>query len=169
MKITAQAAGAFGEKAVEAELLRRNWMPANVNASIKNAADFDIYASKRFRKKYRTVHIRVKTCRPESSAFLCGGFRPGEIITSKGIGKEDFTVVVRMGDGRDNDRFYVVPTIVVRKEIAKRQAEHRPRGNKDIGMWRLSFGERKDRQERAGHGIDRKWSKYLGSWELLDG
>jgi hypothetical protein len=36
--ITPQAAGAFGEKAVEAELLRRKWIPANVNPTVKNAA-----------------------------------------------------------------------------------------------------------------------------------
>jgi hypothetical protein len=41
-KITHQAAGAFGEKAVEAELLRHNWIPANINQTVKNAADFDI-------------------------------------------------------------------------------------------------------------------------------
>jgi hypothetical protein len=56
--ITAQAAGAFGEKAVEAELLRRNWIPANVNATVKNAAKFDIYAL----KGNRSVQIQVKTC-----------------------------------------------------------------------------------------------------------
>ena len=45
--ITAQAAGDFGEKAVESdELLRRNWMPANVNATVKNAVNFGIYALK---------------------------------------------------------------------------------------------------------------------------
>ena len=57
--MTPQAAGAFGEKAVEAELLRRNWMPANVNATVKNAAKFDIYALKAINKRDREVHIRV--------------------------------------------------------------------------------------------------------------
>ena len=45
-RITAQAVGAYGEKVVEAELLRLGWVPANVNASIKNAANFDIFALK---------------------------------------------------------------------------------------------------------------------------
>jgi hypothetical protein len=48
---------AFGEKAVEAELLRRNWVTANINTSIKNRPTtiylqpseivFSKYASKR--------------------------------------------------------------------------------------------------------------------------
>jgi len=73
-KITHQAAGAFGEKAVEAELLRHNWIPANVNQTVKNAAKFDIYAV----KVDRSVQIRVKTCRPNMTAFLYGGFSPRE-------------------------------------------------------------------------------------------
>jgi hypothetical protein len=36
--INAQSVGAFGERAVEVELLRRGWIPANVNATVKNAA-----------------------------------------------------------------------------------------------------------------------------------
>jgi hypothetical protein len=167
--ITAQAAGAFGEKAVEAELLRHNWMPANVNATVKNAAKFDIYAFKKYGQRDRALQIRVKTCRPKMTAFLCGGFQPGIPITTEGINETDFTIVVRMGTNREGDRFYVVPTAVVWREIGKRQTEHKPRGRKEIGMWRLSFGERRDRQEKGGHGIERKWSQYLDKWDLLDG
>lgn len=167
--IAAQAAGAFGEKAVETELLRRHWMPANVNATVKNAAKFDICALKVMGKRDRAVQIRVKTCRPNMTAFLCGGFRPDKPITAKGINKTDFTIVVRMGNNRKDDRFYVVPTTVVWKEIGERQAEHKARGVKDIGMWRLSFDERRDGQKESGRGIERKWRQYLDKWELLDG
>lgn len=168
--ITPQAAGAFGERSVEAELLRRNWMPANVNSTVKNAAMFDIFAFKKYTKKQdRAVQIRVKTCRPNMTAFLFGGFQKDKPITLKGITVTDFTIVVRMGNNRKDDRFYVVPTTVVWKEIGKRQAEHKPRGVKDIGMWRLSFSERRDGREEAGRGIERKWRQYLDKWELLDG
>src|ERR1700674_109308 len=107
-KITHQAAGAFGEKAVEAELLRHNWIPANVNATVKNAAKFDIYAL----KGNRSVQIQVKTCRPDMPAFLCSGFQPGKPITSETVGPSDFTIVVRMGNQHGADRFYVLPTTV---------------------------------------------------------
>jgi hypothetical protein len=162
--ITPQAAGAFGEKAVEAELLRRNWIPANVNATVKNAAKFDIYAV----KGNRSVQIQVKTCRPNMTAFLCGGFHPSEPITTKDVGATDFTIVVRMGKHRQDDQFYVLPTAVALKEIGKRQSAQRGVGIKDIGMWRLSFAPRKDRQEEAGRDIQGKWEKYLGRWDMLD-
>jgi hypothetical protein len=42
--MTPQAVGAYGEKVVEAALLRLGWIPSNVNASVKNAARFDIVA-----------------------------------------------------------------------------------------------------------------------------
>jgi hypothetical protein len=164
--ITAQAAGAFGEKAVEAELLRRNWMPANINATVKNAARFDIYARN---ERDSQVQIRVKTCRPSMGAFLMGGFKPNQRITAARISDTDFTIIVRMGGTRANDQFYVVPTVVVWTEIGKRQREHKKKKKvKDIGMWRLSFKERKDGQKEAGAGIEKKWFEYLDKWELLD-
>ena len=70
--ITAQAAGAFGEKAVEAELLRRHWIPANVNPTVKNAAKFDIFAV----KGDRAVQIEVKTCRRTRRRFCVAAFAP---------------------------------------------------------------------------------------------
>ena len=42
--VSARAAGAFGEWAVVAELLRRGWIPANVNQTVKNNDGFDILA-----------------------------------------------------------------------------------------------------------------------------
>jgi hypothetical protein len=96
-KITPQAAGAFGEKAVEAELLPHYWIPVNVNQTIRNAAKFDIYAL----KGDRSVQIRVKTCRPGMTAFLYGGLTPDKPITTADITSSDFTVVVRMGELRE--------------------------------------------------------------------
>ena len=74
-----------------------------------------------------------------------------------------------MGERREDDRFYVMPTIVAWDEISKRQCEHKKRGVKDIGMWRLSFASRKDGQEEAGRDIETKWREYLDRWDLLDG
>src|SRR5215510_11707926 len=55
-----QLVSAFGERAVEAELLRRGWVTANINASIRNVKDFDLFAL----KNDRSLHIRVKACSP---------------------------------------------------------------------------------------------------------
>jgi hypothetical protein len=52
----AQVVSAYGEKVVEAELLRSGWLPANVNETVSNAANFDIFAQ----KGDRIVSIQVK-------------------------------------------------------------------------------------------------------------
>jgi|HubBroStandDraft_1064217.scaffolds.fasta_scaffold1331250_2 hypothetical protein len=85
--ITPQAVGAYGEKVVEAELLRDGWIASNVNASIRNAADFDIFAL----KDGRTVHLRVKTCGPKMDAFQFG-FPAEQMIATGNFGASDFTV-----------------------------------------------------------------------------
>lgn len=169
--ITHQAVGAFGEKAAEAELLRHGWIPANVNATVKNAAKFDIYAL----KGNRTVHLRVKTCGPNVAGFQFGGLPSGGVATTDKISGSDFTILVRMGDQREKDQFYIVPTAVVQKEIALRKKDYlkspkrdgSPR--KDTGHWTLRLCERKDGREEGGWGLVEKWRKYLGGWSLLDG
>jgi hypothetical protein len=66
LDITTQAVGAYGEKVVEAELLRHGWMPANANKTVANAAAFDIYAS----WKKNLVAIRVRACGPTKAEFV---------------------------------------------------------------------------------------------------
>src|SRR6266571_1719815 len=98
-----QLVGAFGEKAVEAELLRRGWLTSNVNASIKNAADYDIFA----KKGERRIELRIKTCGAGFKSFQFGGFRPGQEITVSGILDSDYTILVQMSSSRKDDSFYV--------------------------------------------------------------
>ena len=166
-----QAVGAFGERAVEAELLRHGWTPANVNATVKNAANFDIFAV----KDNRTVHIRAKTCGPGVAAFQFNGFTPNHPVSSRGIGAQDFTILVCMGAQRADDQFYVVPTVVVRKEIKKRQSDYTKtlrrdgRKRKDTGHWALRLGGRKNGRKEGGWGLAEKWHEYCGDWSRLDG
>ena len=168
--ISHQAVGAFGERAVEAELLRNGWIPANVNATVKNAADFDIYAL----KGTCTVHLRVKTCGPDIAGLQFGGLPVGSVVSSDGIAGSDFTILVRMSTRRSDDQFYVVPTAVVRKEIAARQKDYlkQPRrdgkSRKDTGHWLLRWRERKNEKEEGGWGIAKKWAQYLENWPLLE-
>jgi hypothetical protein len=128
MKLNHQAVGAFGERAVEAELLRRDWIPANVNATVKNAADFDIYAV----KKGHSVHLRVRACGPDSRAFQFGGFDPGEQVKIGNFSDTDFTVLVSMSSDRNRDQFYVVPSRVVREEIAQRRKQYLSVPRRDV-------------------------------------
>jgi hypothetical protein len=168
-QMTAQAVGAYGEKSVEAELLRRGWLPANVNASIKNAADFDIFAV----KSDRAVYLRVKTCGPSLTEFQFG-VSASEKIATDGLSGADFTVLVQMGASRAEDNFYILPTGEVRKVInarrrswlSKTRRDGAPR--KDIGMWALRLQDRRDGVEESGYGLARIWSGYLNNWELLE-
>jgi hypothetical protein len=163
------AVGAFGEKAVEAELLRRGWMTSNVNASIKNAEAFDLFA----KKGTRFVSIRVKTTSMRIFQF---GFGKHEIVLDN-IDPTDFTVLVSMGAHceRSGDQFYVVPTSVLRQQIQ----EHRDiymssptRSGKrrvDIGMWALHLDEMPSDKGRYSHGYEERWKKYHNKWCVLDG
>jgi hypothetical protein len=165
-----QLVGAFGEKAVEAELLRRGWSSSNVNASIKNAADYDIIAL----KGDLIVRLRVKTCGAGWNAFQFSGFRPGQEIALGDIPDSDYTILVQMGEGRSGDAFYVIPTRTLRAQISihrrsyldqpKRDGERR----KDLGHWTLHLDELQSHEERASHGFREKWKPYLDNWASLE-
>src|SRR5277367_6778929 len=105
MPVTSQHVGAFGERAAEAELLRNGWHTANFNASIKNAADYDLIAS----KLGRTVHLRIKTCGPRQYAFQFSS-HVGQELPTTGLAATDYTILVRMGVQRHDDCFYIIPT-----------------------------------------------------------
>jgi hypothetical protein len=168
-KLTFQQVGAFGERAVEAELLRNGWMPANVNATVKNAKDYDIIA-------YRPntegeVRIRVKTCRHDQPGFQFGGLIE---VETEGFPENDFTILVRMGRDRGNDQFYVVPTIVLRKQIRQHRDDYLSVRRKDgedrknLGHWTLHLADLKSGKERSSHGYARRWAQYLDGWNALE-
>ena len=169
-RIGSQAVGAYGEKVVEAELLRRGWVSSNVNASIKNAADFDIFAV----KNRRAVYLRVKTCGPDMNAFQFG-FRPNQKILDADIDSADFTILVSMGTARQDDQFYVLPTRTVRETIdtykqAYLKQTKRDGGNrKDTGHWTLHLPDLRSNEDRPNYGWARKWSTYRDKWESLEG
>jgi len=165
-----QLVGAFGERAVETELLRREWLTSNVNASIRNAADYDMFA----KKGSQTVHLRVKACGEKYNEFQFGGFRPGQDISFKDIDDSDFTILVKMGSNRADDIFYVVPTKLLRKQIsesrraylAQSRRDGKPR--KDTGHWTLHLGDLRSGEDRPSHGFRRKWARYSDNWKSLE-
>ena len=161
---TTQLVSAFGERAVEAELLRNGWVTANVNASIRNVKDIDLFAV----KNNRSLHIRVKTCSPKND--MSYGLRKGQEITTDDIRGTDFTVVVRMGATRNEDQFYVVPSRVVLQALAewRRAALAGPRPQKDIGLWVLRWREHSSSQNKPNYGFEKKWEKYLDRWGGLE-
>src|ERR1700730_2250284 len=137
MSLDTQIVGAFGEKAVEAELLRRGWRTANYNTSIKNAAHYDLIAW----KDNRTVQLRVKTCGPGWNAFQFSS-RPGEALPVD-LPETDYTILTRMGDARGNDCFWIMPTRALREQINvhRRNFLDNPgqdvSARQDLGHWTL--------------------------------
>jgi hypothetical protein len=150
-------------------LLRRGWIASNVNASIRNAADFDIFAL----KSGRTVHLRVKTCGPRMNAFQFG-FRAEQTIATGNFGASDFTVLVAMGDTREADEFYVIPTQVLRKTISDYRefylAQQKRDGGrrKDTGHWTLNLRELRSGEDRPNYGLRKKWEQYRNNWSSLE-
>lgn len=164
-----QAVGAYGEKMVEAELLRRGWLPANVNATVKNAAEFDILAQ----KDGRVVCLRVKTCGIRQRAFQFN-VPIGEKSSGDHLKPDDFTVLVSMGATRNNDEFWVLPTDILRDRLRAHQDEYldTPKRDglhrKDTGQWTLWLDPLKSGDERKAYGIAEAWAKYRDGWQFLD-
>ena len=162
-----QLIGAYGEKAVEAELLRRGWRTANINTSIKNSKDFDIVAY----KESLTVKLRVKTCRPRAYSFAFN-WRKAKEIETKGLKRDDFTVLAAMGQERGDDVFYVVPTQVIRRALERHRTAYLKKVNqdgtqrKDMGRWDLRLHEQKTNPD--GSGFEKKWKRYRENWKILE-
>jgi hypothetical protein len=158
---TKQLVMAFGEKAVEAELLRRNWVTANINTSIKNSPDHDLFAAKR----NRILQIRVKTCSPGQDMQFRS--RRGQEITTDGIADTDFTVIVRMGPNRESDQFYIAPTTIVLEALAARRRAALS-SQQDLGHWVLKWREHGRGEQKANYGFEQRWLEYLNAWHRLE-
>jgi hypothetical protein len=171
-RITPLMVGAAGEKLVEAKLLRRGWLPANVNASVRNVAKFDIHAE----KDGRVVSLRVKTCGPGLERFRFSN----RFIAEDNVGSRDFTILVALGmdksvdDGEKKDQFYVVPTTLVHHEAAERRKHYlkTPKrdgsARKDTDGWALNLFELKKIKSQPGFGLRNKWQHYSNNWEVLE-
>ncbi len=168
IRMTAQAVGAYGEKIAEAELLRRGWVPANVNSSIRNNANYDIFAQ----KGGDVMLVRVKTCGPGQHAFQFN-FPVGRGISTEHLHPNDFTILVRMGEDRRGDQCYVLSTATLWAFIEAHRASYLGRltreGNQpvDTGQWTLRFVTRRDGADRPNYGFESKLRRYLDNWEFL--
>jgi hypothetical protein len=157
-----QVVAANGEKIVEAELLRNRWLPANVNETVSNAANFDIFAQ----KGDHIVPIQVKTCGPETDEFSFSRFPP-----IRSPGPNEFTVLVKMGKRRETDQIFVIPTLDLHKSIGKFREASIAAEIEDIGKWALrSHQPRRNIRDhrRYGYGFAQKWEKRLNNWKQLE-
>src|SRR6476659_5260796 len=130
MTIQTQLVGAFGEKMAEAELLRRGWRTANFNTSITNAAEHDLIAE----KGSRLVQLRVKTCGPGWNSFQFSCPVGKEFATD--VPANDYTILVLMREDRRDDKFYIMPTSILRKQI---NDARRRKSSLDFGLCSLKM------------------------------
>jgi hypothetical protein len=164
-----QLVAAFGEKAVEAELLRRGWSTANANISVKNSADFDIFAQKH--TPQTVINVRVKTCGTGVNSFAFG-LRRGEEVKTTGLSKNDFTILVVKAKNHSADKFFILPTKILRRDLAKyrRIYLNTPKrdgtARLDSGRYDLRLASRKTKY--AGAGFETKWNTYLNNWDILE-
>jgi len=168
MTITAQAVGAYGEKIIEAELLRRGWMVANVNASVTNAARFDLVAM----KGELIVPIRVKTCGPKYSAFQwsLATSEPPRLFHLRESG--DFIAMIAMGAVRGTDRIFLAPSKVVNDAVLAwrdyylKTPKRDGTAHKETSQWTLHLNG--EDPSALNRGFTEKWSKYLDNWDILE-
>jgi hypothetical protein len=167
-RLSEQLIGAYGEKTVEAELLRRGWITSNFNASVKNSKDFDIAAF----KGHSIVHLRVKACRPAAGSFAFN-WPKGKEFETKSLAKNDFAVLVATGREREDDVFYVLPTRAVRSALRayRRDYLEKPKrdgtARNDMGRWDLRL--RKQNTNKLGSGFEKTWNRYRENWKILEG
>jgi hypothetical protein len=106
--------------------------------------------------------------------FSMGGFTPGMEIENLGLGPRDYTICMQISNNRSEDRFYVVPTKVIRIAIKEYRtwylnSQMRNGGSrKDLGWWTLRLNEPGRGGFRPDCGFEKKWQMYLEAWPVLE-
>jgi hypothetical protein len=86
----------------------------------------------------------------------------------------DFTILVHMGEDRQSDHFYILPTRDVRLQLNKYRRRYldTPRRDglkrKDLGHWTLRLAEMRSGEDRDSYGFARKWASHRDNWALLE-
>lgn len=122
-KIDSQLVGAMGETIVLYELMYRGWIPANVNAFVKNARNIDVIAI----KGKRQVAISVKTSGPNSGTNFQLGGEPDSKVFNRHIGAEANFIcfVILPKEGCKDSRSYQVFVVPVSEAEVKVQESDR--------------------------------------------
>ena len=165
-ELSAQTIGRLGELAVERELLKRGWMVGNFNASMANAATYDLFAV----KGYQRVCLRVKTT--SGNMIQYSAKKDGEIF--RGLlpkNKGDYTVVVLVEKDEPKE-FYVLPTQVVNDKLIESNLEWHKGQKRDGSPRKVTLHRALDFNgpkvpENSHRGMRLKWFRYLNAWDSL--
>tara|TARA_Y100000294_G_scaffold29620_1_gene25060 strand:+ start:490 stop:1011 length:522 start_codon:yes stop_codon:yes gene_type:complete len=169
-KVSQQELSRLAELAVEAELTKRGWLVGNFNASIKNAAVYDLFAVK---DQFKTT-LRVKGVRLDKNLvgnLLYAVKKNGEMFLNLKKGNDsDLSVIVGLKDGNP-ENYYIIPTYIVDEEVQQNHKAwlKKPRKDggvhKDTNLRQIKFD---DKIDKISSGYKIKWKKYLNNWKLLE-
>lgn len=162
-----QTVGRMGELVVELALLSRGWQVGNFNASTGNSASWDVFAA----GFGSAIKLRVKAKRPGTDCFRWSAKADGSVLL--GLQDDDpcdFVAAVSLADERGDDRIYLVPAVVVERELVENhtawlavpKANGEPRKNTNMRNLHLDGSV-----DRLGHGYEKAWEKYLSNWQFL--
>lgn len=169
-KVSQQELSRLAELAVEAELTKRGWLVGNFNASIKNAAVYDLFAVK---NNFKTT-LRVKGVRLDKNLvgnLLYAVKKNGEVFLNlHKKNQSDLSVIVGLKDG-DPENYYIVPTYIIDKELKNnhklwlKTPKKDGTPHKDSNLRQIRFDDKTDRIS-GGHKIT--WAKYKNNWKMLE-
>ena len=166
-----QSVGRIGELSVELELTSRNWLVGNFNSNIHNAAVYDLFAVKKNIKRL----IRVKSYslwKDDFGTIQYTAKKTGEIFLELNKeNKDDFVILCGVSDAKVKE-YFIIPTIVVDKEL-KKSNELYHKGQKKDGSKRKITNHRAlflqgDNNKSYWYGWRDVWKKYYNNWNLLE-
>jgi hypothetical protein len=76
-----------------------------------------------------------------------------------------------MGETRNVDRFYVMPTCILREQINIRRREPGKDGKSrlNFGLCTMRLRQHRSGIERVNYGFEEKWKRHLDDWNCLGG
>ena len=170
--------GAAGEAMAQVHLLMRGWVAANVNASVRNNAGFDLTAT----KDGRTVTIAVKAIGRGQRQAQWGRPRQGKSgkrTLFAGDNYPHFVVFIWFTSKKDakekltEHRCFIVPTDVVDRDVIAADDHYLKHPRRDDGE-RAKTGTviidflGDEKPSNIIYGFAHKWQKYEDAWDLLE-
>lgn len=165
-----QLVGAMGETIVLYELMYRGWIPANVNAFVRNARNIDVIAI----KGGRQVALSVKTSGPNSGTnFQLGGAPNTPVFNRHSGAGAEFVCFVALS-ARESKAYdvYVVPVAEAEARVQEADRHWRGRPKRDGSARKPGIrGIRMTGRDTEGNisaGFADKWAVYRDGWDQLE-
>jgi len=169
-KSDSQLVGAMGETIVLYELMHRGWVPANVNAFVRNARNIDVVAI----KEEFQIALSVKTSGPNSATNFQLGGKPDTPLFNKHNGAKASYVCFVILDSKLSRAYkiYVVPVQIAESIIQATDKHWRSMPRRDgqprkPGIRGIRFSG-KDTLGNIASGFSEKWACYLDAWDQLE-